>query len=152
MRSRHSMRMSLLTSTTLIAVALLMSAGEAQAQPVNGQLVISTSTYVPTGEQTSLTVGQQITVDGTGLTKTTAGVTTSINAVAGAGNLGVFTNHVPDGNFGLTSPLSISFLPTNTGGTNAATLAASGFVLPTSQIVTSFPSKSEGSLYLTPST
>jgi hypothetical protein len=149
MRRYISVKSGLLTSTALVtaAVALTLIAPEhALAGPVGGNLVVSTSTYVPTGEQTTLTPGSQIVVDGTGLT---TGGGAPVNAVAPAGDLGVFTNSKPDANFGVSSPLTISVVPNNVS-TTAAAVAASGFQLPTSQIVTSFPSKSEGSLHLTP--
>ena len=126
------------TSTVLASAAVVfaLAGGSAAAGPVggplSGELVISSSTYVPnTGEQASLTVGSPILVDGTSV---------GANAVATAANLSVFTNSKPDGNFGITAPLTLSIVPSNIGGTSAAAVAGSGFQLPTNQIVTSFPS------------
>lgn len=120
--------------------ALGLSALPAMAGPA--QLVVSTSTFqVNTGEAAGLTPGSAIIVDGTNI---------GANAIAGDANLGVFTNSKQDGNFGITAPLTISILNPSIMGVSAATVAGGGTVLPTGQIVTSFPSKSEGSLYLTP--
>jgi hypothetical protein len=101
-------------------------------------LVISESTFVPnTGEAASLSVGSPIIVAGTPETGTTG------NAVAQDTNLSVFTNVSPDANFGITSPLSLLQINTSTFVQDGPVLQ-----LPTAQIVTSFSSKSEGSIYL----
>ncbi len=104
---------------------------------IPGDIVVSESTFVTgTGEANSLTVNQPIFVNGTAAPGTTG------NAVAPDTNLGVFTNSSVDGNFGITAPLSLVQF-------NPVTLAPGGTLqLPTNQIVTSFPSKSEGSLNL----
>jgi hypothetical protein len=101
-------------------------------------IVVSESTFVPnTGEAASLAVGSPVIVAGSPEPGTTG------NAVATDANLSVFTNSSVDGNFGITSPLSLVQI-------NPATFTQDGpaLVLPTSQIVTSFSSKSEGSIYL----
>ncbi len=131
----------LLACSALATAALLAAAPAAKAQTyIPGDLIVSSSTFVPnTGEAAGLTPGKQITVDGTPLT-TAAGA--PVLAVASDANLGVFTNSTVDGNFGITAPLSISSVNTATGA------IAQTVQLPTSQIVTSFPSKSEGGLNL----
>ena len=132
------MRRVLLRST-VAAAALFVSAAPAFAQGyVAGDLVFSTSTFAPnTGEAAGLTPGSQITVDGTGIVTSTSA---PVLATAADGNLGVFTNSKADANFGITSALSLNSADPATG------VVAQTFQLPTSQIVTSFPSKSEGGL------
>ncbi len=129
----------LLACSALATAALLAGAPTGHAQTyIPGDLIFSTSTFVPnSGEAAGLTPGKQITIDGTPIT-TAAGA--PVIAVASDANLGVFTNSTVDGTFGITAPLSIS-------SANAATGAVAQTVqLPTSQIVNSFPSKSEGGL------
>jgi hypothetical protein len=122
-------RRVLLASAGMLALA---STG-AQAQLVGGDLIISSSTFQPNvGQAASLTAGQNFSVGGVLIGK----------ALAGDGNLGVFTNSKPDGNFGITSPLTLT-------SQNPITRAVDGTLqLTPGQIVTSFSSKSEGSLYL----
>jgi hypothetical protein len=129
----HFIRNALFASVSSLGLLAITVTG-ARAQLLEGDLVISTSTFqANTGEAAGLTVGQLILIDGTNI---------GVNANATDANLSVFSNSAVDGNFGITSPLSlISVNPTS--GHVDATLA-----LPTSQIVTSFPSKSEGSIYL----
>jgi hypothetical protein len=101
-------------------------------------LIVSETTFVPSfGEANALTVGSPIIVAGSPETGTTG------NAVAGDANLSVFTNSSVDGNFGITAPLTLVQINPETGA-----LVATSLTLPTSQIVTSFSSKSEGSIYL----
>jgi len=101
-------------------------------------IVVSESTFVPnTGEAAALTVGSPIIVAGTPATGTTG------SAVANDANLGVFTNSSVDGNFGITAPLSLVQINPTTNTQDGPALQ-----LPTSAIVTSFSSKSEGSLFL----
>jgi PEP-CTERM motif len=131
---RQAMKFSLLSGA-----ALLSAVSSAHAfMMIPGDIIVSESTFVPnTGEAAALTPGSPIIVAGA----PAAGATG--NAVAGAGNLTVFQNSGPDANFGIGAPLSLVQF-------NPATMAQDGtLALPTSQIVTSFPSKSEGSLYLT---
>jgi hypothetical protein len=125
---------SLLLATAAVGA---LFASDARA----GELAVSTSTFqANTGEAANLTSGSPIFVDGTN---------TGTTANANDAGLGVFANHVPDGNFGITSPLAISLI-NPLGSVSAASVYNGGTVLPTSQFVTSFSSKSEGSLYLTP--
>jgi hypothetical protein len=139
-----------MTRTRVIASASLLAGGiaagfgtSAQAgQPFSfdpNAIVVSESTFVPNyGEANALTAGSQIVVAGS----PAAGATG--NAVAGDANLSVFTNSSVDGNFGITAPLSLVQVSPTTGAQIGPSLT-----LDTSQIVTSFPSKSEGSIYLT---
>nr|WP_294524245.1 PEP-CTERM sorting domain-containing protein [uncultured Rhodopila sp.] len=101
-------------------------------------IIVSESTFVPNvGEANALTVGSPIIVDGTAEAGTTG------NATATDANLSVFTNSSVDGNFGITAPLTLIQINPTTGAQVAPSLT-----LPPSQIVTSFSSKSEGSIYL----
>jgi hypothetical protein len=126
-----ALRSALLAGVAAVALSMSASATE---------LVLSTSEFqANTGDAASLTAGQAITVGGV----------SQGTALAGDANLSVFTNSKPDANFGITSPLAITTLNYLGGSTSAASVYSSGNVLPTSTIVTSFPSKSEGSLYLT---
>ena len=138
-----TLRAGLLASVAFGAATLLSGAAHAYYfLPSN--LVVSESIFVPnTGEAANLTIGQPIAYPIVGGGPNVAAVATTGNAVATDANLGVFTNSKPDGNFGLTSALTLVQVNPNSGAISAP------LVLPTSQIVTSFPSKSEGSLYLT---
>jgi hypothetical protein len=134
-------RLSLMTGVAAIALG-----APAHAYYFNpADLVVSESTFVPsTGEANSLAVGSPISYPVTGGGASVAAVATTGNVKATDANLGVFTNSAVDGNFGVTAPLSLVQINTTTNTQDGAAL-----VLPTSQIVTSFPSKSEGSLALT---
>jgi len=133
-----------LLASTVFAVPLLL-AGSARAQLlVPGDILISSSTYQDTGVVTSLTVGQQIP------TISTTALAVSGGAGVNGNPLGVFFNSTPDGNFGVTSPLTLTqYTPGGTANymlnlpVPTATNAANG-------IVTSFSSKSEGSLTISP--
>ena len=131
---KNAMRLSLLASA-----AFALPAHAFVVTP--GNLYVSESTFVPNAGEasTALVAGQPITVAGTAEPGTTGNAVTT-----GDANLTVFQNSTVDGNFGISSPLSILQI-------NPQTLTqTSSLTLPTSQIVTSFPSKSEGSLALTP--
>ncbi len=140
---KTTLRAGLLTSAAFGAAAFGSGAARAYYFMPNN-LVVSESVFVPnTGEAASLTVGAPIAypLDGSGTP--VAAVGTTGNALATDANLGVFTNSKPDANFGITSALTLVQVNPLNGAISAP------LVLPTSQIVTSFPSKSEGSLYLT---
>lgn len=123
---------TLLLGTTLV-LALPLTIAPARADFIAGDIVISASTYQDTGEVSGLQVGQPIVVNGT---------TTASAAVQSGANENVFANDSVDGNFGVSSPLTLLQVNPNT--------LASGpsIALPASEIVTSFSSKSEGSLEL----
>src|SRR5271166_2468182 len=92
---------------------------------VPGDLLVSTSTYV--GTASTVTVGQTLPGGGT--------------AIADGTYPYVFNNNTVDGSFGVTSPIFIQQLTTS--GTLVST-----YNVPTSQLTTSFSSKSELSLNL----
>ncbi len=136
-------RAALLASTVIAAPLLLAASAQAQLL-VPGDILISSSTYQDTGAVTNLTVGQQIPTDSA----------TAIAVSGGAGvngnPLGVFFNSTPDGNFGVTSPLALTqYTP---GGTpnDVINLPAASATNAANGIVTSFSSKSEGSLTIAP--
>ena len=116
-------RALLVSAATLPGLA---AAAPASALPFDtGDLVVSSSVYA--GTASTVTVGQTLPGGGT--------------AVANGTYPGVFANSAQDGSFGVTSPITLTEI-TPTGGT-VGTLA-----VPTSQIVTSFSSKSELALNL----
>jgi hypothetical protein len=110
----------------LLSAALLPIHAWAAPLPFTpGDLVVSYSTYA--GTASTVTVGQPLPGGG--------------NAVADGSYPGVFANDQVDGSFGITAPISLSEI-TPSG------MKIGSFTLPTSQIVTSFPSKSEIALNL----
>jgi hypothetical protein len=102
---------------------------------VSGSLVISTSAYDRThGALASLTAG---------MTPLAGSATATATAVAGNAYPTVWTNESVDGSFGVTSPIQIiDFNP-------STSTVLSKVTVPTDQVVTSFPSKSELGLHLT---
>lgn len=130
---------STLTNTLLLGSALAslltFAAAPARADFIPGDVVISATTYQDVGEVARLQPGQPIVVNGT---------TTASAANASGTNSNVFTNDTVDGSFGVTSPLTLLQINPNT------LVAGPSINLPASQIVTSFSSKSEGSLQLSP--
>ncbi len=113
----------------LAAAALLTGATPAFAQFVQGDLVVSTSTYELTGQAANLTVGQALPGGG--------------NATANGTYPNVFNNAAADASFGVTSPIFLEQFSTT--GIQGPTIA-----VPPSMLVTSFPSKSEIALNLSP--
>jgi hypothetical protein len=124
----------------------LLTATPTRAQILQGgnDILISSSTYQDVGAVTGLTPGVQIPTDSA----------TALAVSGGAGvngnPLGVFFNSTPDGNFGVTSALTVTqYTPSGTPNfvlnlpAPSATNAGNG-------IVTSFSSKSEGSLTISP--
>jgi hypothetical protein len=128
-----------LTGTLLLGSALAgflaCTAAPARADFIPGDVVISASTYQDIGEVAGLQAGQPIVANGT---------TTASAANASGATSNVFTNDAVDGNFGVTSPLTLLQVNPNT------LVAGPSINLPTGMIVTSFSSKSEGSLQLSP--
>jgi hypothetical protein len=102
---------------------------------VSKSLVISTSTYDRTqGAVASLTPG---------MTKLAGSATATVNAVAGNAYPTVWTNESVDSSFGVTSPIQIiDFDP-------SSKLVLSKVNVPSDQVATSFPSKSELGLHIT---
>lgn len=110
------------------AVGLLGIGGGAQAQTFSaGNLVVSRSVY--SGDASTVTVGQALPGGGT--------------AIANGAYPNVFQNDKVDGSFGVTAPIFLDQI--TTAGARVNTLAINP-----SRIVTSFPSKSELSLNLSP--
>jgi hypothetical protein len=118
---------------TAIALVLLLTMRSARADFIPGDVVISSSTYQDVGEVAGLQVGHPIIVNGTQAASA---------AVADGSTVNVFTNSSVDNNFGVTSPLTLLQVNPNT------LVSGPSITLPVSQIVTSFSSKSEGSLEL----
>ena len=128
--------------TLLAAAAMIATFGvAASAQPafdgfLPGNLVVSRSVY--TGTASTVTIGQSLP-PGCPSTATcpTQGATNDGTYPA------VFNNAAVDGSFGVTSPIFLDQITTE--GTRINTLP-----VPTSAVVTSFSSKSELALNLTP--
>ena len=101
----------------------------------SGSLVISASTYDHTqGAVASLTAGT---------TKLAGSATATVDAVAGNAYPTVWMNEGVDASFGVTSPIQlIDFNP------STSTILGK-ITVPTNQVVTSFPSKSELGLHVT---
>ena len=112
----------------------LISPAQAVSLFTPGNLVVSTSTYV--GNASTVTIGQTLPGGGT--------------AIANGTYPGVFNNATPDASFGVTSPIILEQLTTS--GTVVGTpLNVTDLAAQSGQgLVTSFPSKSEESLNLTP--
>jgi hypothetical protein len=101
---------------------------------VPNSLVISTSTYDRSvGAVASLTVG----------TKLAGSATATASAVAGNSYVSVWNNESVDASFGVTSAIQLSDIDPTSGQ------VLSKVVVPTDQVVTSFPSKSELGLHIT---
>ena len=116
------------------AVGLLGAAGGASAQTFTpGNLVVSRSVYTEAGDVANLQIGSNLPDSADGITP--------YKAVADGTYPTVFNNAAADGSFGVTSPIYLDQLTTSGSLVNT-------FAIPTSQIVTSFPSKSELGLNL----
>ena len=110
-----------LRNALLLSAALTPIGAWASPLPFTpGDLVVATSTYA--GNASTVTVGQLLPGGG--------------NAVANGTYPGVFANSGPDGSFGVTSPITL-------GEVTPSGASVGSFTLPTSQITTSFSSKSE---------
>jgi hypothetical protein len=97
-------------------------------------LVISSSTYDRTvGAVASLTLG----------TKLAGSATATASAVSGNSYVTVWNNASVDASFGVTSPIQLTDIDPNSRE------VLSKVVVPTDQVVTSFPSKSELGLHIT---
>ena len=136
---RVSLRLLLLAGTIFSAGSASFiapaNAGNAPFVFDPGTLVISSSTYDKTqGAVKMLQVGSSI---GT----TTAGL--QVKAIASNNYVQVWNNTTPDGNFGVTSAITLTDINPATGA-----VLHQGTV-PTDQVVTSFSSKSEGGLHIT---
>jgi hypothetical protein len=119
--------------TSAVFLPMLFSSHHAFAQSLGNtnELLVSASVYE--GTASTVTVGQALPGGGT--------------AVANGAYPSVFNNVVPDPSFGVTSPIVIKkYLVAD-----PSLLVATGTLkVPTNQVVTSFSSKSELSLHLSP--
>jgi hypothetical protein len=128
-------RRVLLLGAAVAALAPLASARAQGFQFQAGDLEVSSSTYV--GGASTVSVGQALPGGG--------------NAIADGSYPGVFNNESVDASFGVTSPLFLNQF--SLGGSVAApTISAAGVydVTAATGVVTSFSSKSEGALNLSP--
>ncbi|HET6235929.1 MAG TPA: PEP-CTERM sorting domain-containing protein [Acetobacteraceae bacterium] len=129
----------------IVCAVVPVLAASAQAQLLaRGDILISSSTYQDTGAVTNLTVGQQIPTD-----------SATAVAVSGGGGvngnpLGVFFNSTADANFGVTSPLTVTQYTPGGTANDVLNLPAPTATNAGNGIVTSFSSKSEGSLSISP--
>jgi hypothetical protein len=139
----RSGRTALLASTVFAGHLLLATSARAQLL-VPGDILISSSTYQDTGAVTNLTVGQQIP------TISTTALAVSGGAGVNGNPLGVFFNSTPDGNFGVTSPLTLTQYTPGGIPNGVLNLPAASATNAADGIVTSFSSKSEGSLTISP--
>src|SRR5713101_1726707 len=127
------------TSRLIICIAALAGAVFAQSTFsgfLPGNLVLSRSVY--TGDATTVTVGQKLPPN----CPPTATCPTATATNAGAFP-DVWKNNTVDGSFGVTSPIFLDQITTE--GSRINSLA-----VPTSMLVTSFSSKSELGLQLSP--
>ncbi len=102
------------------------------AAPISGDLIMSRSVY--TGTASTVTVGQVLPGGG------------GKAAVANGSYPGVWANETPDPSFGVTSPIFLDRYTIASAGTTLGPVST--FAVPTTQLVTSFPSKSELALNL----
>ena len=101
---------------------------------VHNSLVISSSTYDRTqGAIASLAIG----------TTLAGSATATASAVASNSYVTVWSNESVDASFGVTSPIQLSNIDPTSG------VVLSKVTVPTNQVVTSFPSKSEVGLHVT---
>jgi hypothetical protein len=127
--------------STRICIAALAVSAPLLAQStfpgfLPGNLVLSRSAY--TGDATTLTVGQKLPPNCPATATCPTATATSTGAFPN-----VWNNDTVDGSFGVTSPIFLDQL--NTEGTRINSLA-----VPTTMLVTSFSSKSELGLHLSP--
>ena len=116
------------------AAALLGLAGAASAQTFTpGNLVVSRSVYQDVGAVAQLQPGSALPDSADGITP--------YKAVADGSYPNVFSNDKVDGSFGVTAPIYLDQFSASGSYVNS-------YAIPTSQLVTSFPSKSELGLSL----
>ena len=107
-------------------------------------ILISSSTYQDVGAVTGLTPGQQIP------TLSTTGLAVSGDAGVNGNPLGVFFNGPPDSNCAVASPLTVTQYTPSGAPNFVLNLPAASATNAADGIVTSFSSKSEGSLTISP--
>ena len=129
----HRLTRRLLATATLASLAPA-AAHAAAFQFQGGDLVVSGSTYA--GTASTITVGQALPGGG--------------NAVANGSFPNVFNNLAVDPSFGVTSPLFLYQYNVGTAAAPAFTPAGTYNVTANTGVVTSFSSKSEGALNLSP--
>ena len=138
MRFDNSFRAALLAASAFCAPFLTVV--PAQAGFLAGDILVSSSTYQDTGAVTGLSVGTQIP------TISTTALAVSGGAGVNGDPLGVFFNSSPDGNFGVTSTLTLTQYTPGGTANYVLNLPAASAINANNGIVTSFPSKSEGAL------
>src|SRR5579872_1321654 len=135
-----------LKSVALVALAGAVST-PLSADPIftgflPGNLVVSRSVY--TGDATTVTIGQKLPPNCPATATCPTATATNTGAFPATGSTNnVWNNDTVDGSFGITSPIFLDQITTE--GTRINSLA-----VPTSMLVTSFSSKSELSLNLSP--
>jgi hypothetical protein len=133
-----ALRTTLLSGTALLSAALFGLADHTPAMAdqqflKHRSLVISSSTYDPTqGPVASLTAGATLPNSATATTK----------AVAGNNYVSVWNNASVDASFGVTSAIQLTDIDLSNGHVFRS------IQVPTDQVVTSFPSKSELGLHV----
>jgi hypothetical protein len=136
---RAARRQELLSGTALLGAALfgladLTPASADQQFLKHGSLVISSTTYDKTqGAVATLTPG---------VTKLPKSATATTTAIAGNSYVDVWNNASVDGSFGVTSAIQLTDIDLSNGRVFRS------MQVPTDQVVTSFPSKSELGLHV----
>jgi hypothetical protein len=128
-------RRALMLAVSAAAIVGTLQAAEASSVLIPGDLVISKSIYLDTGAVAGLVAGTTL------LPGASAGTTST--AVSNGNYLTVWNNDKPDSSFGVTSPIILQTM--TTAGSVVNTLN-----IDTSQVVTSFSSKSELALNIAP--
>lgn len=138
-------RAALLATSAFVLPMVSGVSARAQNLLQPNDILVSSSTYSNVGQvATGLSVGTQIP------TLSATGVAVSTGAGVNGNPLGVFFNDKPDANFGVTSSLSLTLYTPSGGVAASLNLPAATSLNAANGIVTSFPSKSEGSLTLSP--
>jgi len=119
-----------LTGALMVTAMSVLGTCRSEAQNVftQGDILVSSSTYA--GSASTVTVGQGLPI------------TPTADATYDGLYYQVFNNDLPDANFGITSPITITQL-TPTGASTGVTIS-----VPTTYLCTSFSSKSELGLNL----
>lgn len=149
-RFRHRKPSLTILMPVAAAAALFAGTRPAAADPfsfVPGDLIVSSSTYE--GNASTVTVGESVvSCTGTGLNDgTTCPATYTNNGTYP----GVFENDTPDPSFGVTAPLFLDQFSIGGSETSPTATAAGVYnVTAATGVVTSFSSKSEGAINLSP--
>ncbi|HEX4593850.1 MAG TPA: hypothetical protein VH157_06230 [Bryobacteraceae bacterium] len=134
------------TPSTVLSILAFAVAARADSLPFSGflpgNLVVSRSVY--TGDASTVTVGQKLPPNCPATAACGSATATDTGAFPAIGsNNNVWNNNKADGSFGVTSPIFLDQLTVE--GTRIDTLP-----VPTNMLVTSFSSKSEIALNLSP--